>query len=265
MLLHGMTNTGMPNPTCPAYTIATLADLPHLQSQIESLHDTAWPQYICEFMRQDAVIADYWTQLHQHFAEYQILVYDSTQRLIALGHSIPVQWDHTLAGLFTGWEDVLKRGIDGRRSQPANTLSALAAIVHPYHQKQGLSQVLIKAMKQMAIAHQLTDLIAPVRPILKHQYPLIPMEDYVKWQQAKLPFDPWIRAHIKLGATILHVAPASMVISASVAQWQDWTGLHFPGSGDYIIPGALQPLTVDCEQDEGIYQETNVWMRHPVA
>ncbi|HEY9642632.1 MAG TPA: hypothetical protein V6C57_19250 [Coleofasciculaceae cyanobacterium] len=254
----------MTDTTHSAYTVSTLAQIPDLQPQIESLHDMAWPRYICEFMRKDAVINHYWTQLHQHFADYQILIYDSAKTLIALGHTIPVQWDRTLDGLPAGWEDVLKRGID-HRTQPANTLSALAAIVHPHYQKQGLSQVVIKSMRRIATVHQFADLIAPVRPILKHQYPLIPMQNYVNWQQAELPFDPWMRVHAKLGADILCVAPASMVISAPVAQWHDWTGLHFPGSGSYIIPGALQPLTINCEQDRGTYQEANVWMRHAVA
>jgi len=35
-----------------------------------------------------------------------------------------------------------------------------------------------------------------------------------------------------------------------------------PGSGDYIVPGALVPVTVDCGRNEGRYVEPNVWMKH---
>lgn len=250
--------------TYPAYTVSTLAQAPHLQSQIEALYDTSWPWYISEFMRENAEINHYWTQLYKYFADYQILVCDSTQTLIALGHTIPVKWDQTIDGLPTGWQDALKQGIDNLDQQP-NSLSGLAAVVHPRHQKKGLSQVLIDAMKKIATDHQLGNLIVPVRPILKHHYPLISMEQYVNWQQLGLPFDPWIRAHTKLGADILCVASASMVILASISRWRYWTSLRFPGSGSYIVPGALQPITIDCEQDFGIYQEASVWMRHPIG
>ncbi len=62
----------------------------------------------------------------------------------------------------------------------------------------------------------------------------------------------------------MRLAPRSMLIDGSVAEWEAWTGLRLPESGDYIVPGALQPLTVDCERDRGEYLDPNVWMRHPV-
>ena len=40
--------------------------------------------------------------------------------------------------------------------------------------------------------------------------------------------------------------------------------MRFPESGAYIVPGALQPVLMDLERDLGIYEEPNVWMRHPV-
>jgi hypothetical protein len=35
-------------------------------------------------------------------------------------------------------------------------------------------------------------------------------------------------------------------------------------SDDYIVPGALVPVQIDRERDEGRYVEPNVWMRHAV-
>jgi hypothetical protein len=40
--------------------------------------------------------------------------------------------------------------------------------------------------------------------------------------------------------------------------------MRFPESGEYIVPGALVPLCVDRERDEGVYVEPNVWMEHGV-
>lgn len=41
--------------------------------------------------------------------------------------------------------------------------------------------------------------------------------------------------------------------------------MAFPESGHYVVPGALQPVAIDCERDEGCYEDPNVWMRHPVS
>ena len=56
-----------------------------------------------------------------------------------------------------------------------------------------------------------------------------------------------------------------MVISGTVAEWEEWTGMAFPESGDYVVPSALVPVQIDRERDEGRYIEPNVWMRHDVA
>lgn len=36
----------------------------------------------------------------------------------------------------------------------------------------------------------------------------------------------------------------------------------FPESGHYVVPGALVPITIDRERDQGVYVEPNVWMVH---
>ena len=41
--------------------------------------------------------------------------------------------------------------------------------------------------------------------------------------------------------------------------------MAFPESGEYVIPGGLQPLTIDREVDEGRYYEPNVWLLHDLA
>ena len=44
---------------------------------------------------------------------------------------------------------------------------------------------------------------------------------------------------------------------------EQWTELALPESGAYVVPGALVPIQVDRERDEGVYVEPNVWMVHP--
>jgi hypothetical protein len=41
--------------------------------------------------------------------------------------------------------------------------------------------------------------------------------------------------------------------------------MEFPGSGHYVVPGALSPVRVDIERDEGLYVEPNLWVRHDLG
>ena len=73
-----------------------------------------------------------------------------------------------------------------------------------------------------------------------------------------------MRTHWRLGAETLRVIPRAMVIVGRVAEWEDWTAMRFPDSGDYVVPGALQPVRIDRDRDEGRYEDPNVWMKHVV-
>jgi hypothetical protein len=102
-----------------------------------------------------------------------------------------------------------------------------------------------------------------VRPTLKARYPLTPIERYIEWSRPDgAPLDPWIRTHWRLGARVLAPAPRSQVITGTVDEWQTWTGMAFPDSGDYIIPGGLDTLRIDRSTDQGTYVEPNVWVQH---
>ena len=53
-----------------------------------------------------------------------------------------------------------------------------------------------------------------------------------------------------------------MTITGTVSDWESWTGMVFPESGDYVVPQALGPVTIDRENDTGRYVEPNVWIEH---
>jgi hypothetical protein len=61
------------------------------------------------------------------------------------------------------------------------------------------------------------------------------------------------------------VAPHSMRVPGSVGEWEEWTEMTFPETGAYVVPGALVPVEIDRERDEGLYEEPNVWMVHPAG
>jgi hypothetical protein len=53
-----------------------------------------------------------------------------------------------------------------------------------------------------------------------------------------------------------------MRVLGTVAEWEEWAGMTFPETGSYVVPGALVPIEVDRERDQGLYVEPNVWMVH---
>ncbi|MDQ1645571.1 MAG: hypothetical protein QOJ50_1755, partial [Cryptosporangiaceae bacterium] len=127
-----------------------------------------------------------------------------------------------------------------------------------------LAEVIVRALKAAAVAIGAPGLLVPVRPILKPQYPLIPLERYVAWRTAEGDvFDPWLRLHQRLGAEVLAIADDSLLVTGTVAEWEGWTGLALPDSGAYVVPGGLVPLHVDVTADTGTYREPNVWVHHP--
>ncbi|MCJ1688457.1 hypothetical protein [Rathayibacter sp. VKM Ac-2927] len=65
-----------------------------------------------------------------------------------------------------------------------------------------------------------------------------------------------------MGATVLDVAPWSQVMTGSVAQWEEWTGMVLPASGENVIPDGLSRLCVDRDADKGIYVKPNIWVQH---
>ena len=237
-------------------TFLTFQDDPSYERQCDHLAGVVWP----EFMLHDPA-ARLFDEVYKRFPDCQVVVLDDQGEPAAFGNTVPLWWSGKTADLpAAGWDAAIARGAKGLR---ANTLCALQAMVHPNRQGSGWSTEIIKAMRAVAQRLGYTRLIAPVRPNQKHLYPLIPIEKYMRWVRSDgLPFDAWLRVHARLGARVARAAPRSMRIVATVAEWEARTGLVFPASGDYIVPGALVPLRVNRARDRAIYVEPNVWMVH---
>lgn len=244
-----------------AYTLYTLAERPELRPQIEALGKKCWPEFL---QHGDA---HHWHVLFEEYAAYQLLLCDSSGQLLTVGHCIPLVWDGSLADLPATIEEILVRAeaVHDAKQRP-NTFSALAAMVDPSKRGEGLSRAVILEMKALARKHGCRALIAPVRPTWKSRYPLTPLGQYAGWKRPDgAPLDPWLRVHWRMGAVPLCVAPKALTVEGSVTEWEQWAQMAFPESGLYIVPGALQPVVIDCEQGKGRYEDPNYWMKHPVA
>jgi len=224
--------------------------------------ELVWPEYNLH----GDVFADWWEPLEQELPEFQFALYDEDRDVVlAEGHTGPLHWDGEDAGLPDGIDEALRRVVSARRDGgPVNTLCAFAAEVSPDARQRGLAGDILSAMSQLARHHGLGRLIAPVRPSWKERYPLAPIERYIHWrrQDGQL-LDPWMRLHERAGARVATPLPRSLRITGSVAEWEGWTEMLFPESGEYVFPRGLAPVTIDREADCGLYWEPNVWMIHP--
>lgn len=244
------------------YTVRTIAERPDTIDENWRIIDESWD----EFLLHDSIGDRFFGRLYEDFTDFQFMLYDG-ETVVATCSSIPVIWDlrdDTLSG--DGWDWALEHGFHLRESGGTpTTLCALSITVARDYLGKGVSRQAVLAMKTLAIRHGFNALIAPVAPTFKRRYPLIPMERYITWTQDDgAPFDPWLRTHWRVGAKIVKVALRSMVISGTAAEWEAWTGMQFPESGSYVVPGAMNPVDADLEHDHITYVEPNVWMHHPI-
>lgn len=242
-------------------TVHTASERPDLWARgIPS--EQVWPQYNLH----GDVLNAWWGYLDAELPEFQFVLYDDAEdQVVAEGHTGPFWWD--------GTDETLPDGIDAtievifaqqRAAQPVNTLCALAAETPRSGRARGLGAQLLTAMRSIGERHDLTHLVAPVRPSWKERYPLVPIEDYVRWRRDDGQLlDPWMRVHERLGARVATTLPRSMRITGTVCEWEHWTGIAFPESGAYVFPEGLAPVHIDRTSDRGSYWEPNVWMIHP--
>jgi GNAT superfamily N-acetyltransferase len=244
--------------------VVRYSERPELWDAIDGLSDEIWPEY----NKHGHVLNHYWGQLYDIFPEWQFVLFDPDDRtVLAEGNTIPLAWDGTDAGLGPGIDATVAAAFELRAAGgQATAVSALAAKVPPRHQGKGLAKVVLQAMSGLAAQAGLSHLVAPVRPTRKDRYPTIPIERYAHWTRPDgTPFDPWVRVHVQLGARIGPVIPHSLHITGTVAQWESWTELRFPETGDYVFPAGLAPVHIDRDADLGEYWEPNIWIIHRAA
>ncbi|UQX04885.1 N-acetyltransferase [Streptomyces sp. RerS4] len=227
--------------------------------------EDSWP----EFSVNDALG---WLLYPRMVAEFPDHVWIATEgdEVIARAFSLPFAL-HTEArgGVLpaNGWDAVLMWAFsDQRRGVEPDTVSAIEISVATDRQGEGLSARMLAAMRESVRAAGFAELVAPVRPSGKPAEPDTPMAEYAyRTREDGLPYDPWLRVHVRAGAVIDSVAPLSMTVSGSLAQWREWTGLPFDTAGPVQVPGALVPVHCEPERGYAVYVEPNVWVRHPLG
>jgi GNAT superfamily N-acetyltransferase len=228
--------------------------------KLEALFAEGFPAFITADQDAKALIGP----VRDSFADLDIALVVDGDTPVAAGWGVPIRWTGSVGDLPSGYTDALRRAVALRaENAEPDTLVICAGVVHPAHKGTGMATSLIGALVDLAGRNGLARVVAPLRPTPKHRYPLADIGEYAAWTRLDgLPFDPWLRLHVRMGARILTVAPASQTMTGTVSEWEEWTRMAFPASGDYVIPDGLAVVRIDREHDRGEYVEPNVWVQH---
>jgi Acetyltransferase (GNAT) family len=240
---------------------------------VERFDARTWPDEVLEELFGDAfpafIVADpqakkYIDRVREWFADLNVILVDDGDVPVATGWGVPVRWNGELSDLPAGYTDAIRRAVRGReRGHAPDTFVICGGIVSASRTGRGLAGELIKALRDLAPAAGCTRVVAPVRPTLKPAYPLTHIDTFAGWTRDDgAPLDPWLRTHWRLGGQIIATAPRSQTMTGTVREWESWTGMVFPSTGEYVIPRGLSTLHIDRDEDRGRYAEPNVWVRH---
>jgi GNAT superfamily N-acetyltransferase len=244
------------------YTLAPLKERPDLLVQTTRIINASWPRFMLNGFESN----DYWNKLYIFYPEFQFVIIDpDTAQVAALGNSISLDWARPATELpERGWDWALEKGIqDYLDKRHVRTHCALAISVLPAYRNKGISSLMVKIMKTISKQHGSESLVAPLRPLMKSRYPLTPIENYLKVEDDNgLPFDPWIRVHARARGKVLKACGRSMIITATISEWEERAGMRFHESGSYVVPDALVPIEMDLDKNLGTYVEPNIWIEH---
>jgi GNAT superfamily N-acetyltransferase len=225
--------------------------------------DAIWP----EFMQHDAAAKLYFGR--SNFTNYLDYAFAGLVDGKVVGRAFGVPFALDVEGRTElpdgGWDQVIRWAHDDRIvGRPPTAMSALEIAFVPKARGRGNSLAMLDTLKACAKNMGFAEMFAPVRPNQKHLRPRTAMRDYINMNRADgLSIDAWLRTHIAAGGTIVKIAPYSMTIVGTIAEWSKWTGMAFESSGETEVEGALVPVLVSVEQNYAVYVEPNVWIRHP--
>ncbi|UFZ08263.1 hypothetical protein LQG66_06660 [Bradyrhizobium ontarionense] len=219
-------------------------------------------------MRQDRTAMLYYDQpVFDHYADCAFAALAGDE---VVGRAFAIPFAFGIEGRVelpdSGWDEVIRWGHEDRMlGRRPTTMSALEIALLPRARVPGSSLVMLAALKGCARAKGFAELYAPVRPNQKHLQPRMPMHAYLGQRRADGTLsDSWLRTHLGIGGEIVKIAPCSMTIVGTCAEWSERTDVTLDRSGEIEIPGALVPLLASIEHDHAAYVEPNVWIRHPV-
>ncbi|WP_017556275.1 hypothetical protein [Nocardiopsis baichengensis] len=242
-----------------ALSAVSLKERPGLLGDVLAM-PTAWPGFV---LRSPVLAMSGW--IFERHPEYQLALVDADDRVVARAEAVPFPWDGDPASLpGTGWDGALALAAGASfAGERAPAVCLLEAAVADGMRGRGLARRMLEEVRarMRGLGHR--DMAGPLRPTGKEPGSGRDLAAYAARVRGDgLPEDPWLRLHVRLGARVAGVCPASMTVAGALAQWREWTGLPFTADGPVEVPGGLVPVVADTAADQAVYVEPNVWVHH---
>jgi hypothetical protein len=242
------------------YQVVNFKERPDLYDLQNAICGRAFP----EFLYYSQIADKYWERMIAYYKEYQLLILKDHE-IVSVINCMPMNLDipdEALPQEAFNWG--IEKGIkDFEAGKKINAVMGVQIIIPKEYQGKGLSSTAVEALKNMCVNRGIKRLVIPIRPSLKSKYPINSMDNYIQWKNSDgLPFDPWLRVHVKNNAQIISVCKNAVEVAGTVNEWETWTKMKFPESGEYVVPGALCPVKIDLENNLGTYIEPNVWVSY---
>jgi len=210
------------------------------------------------------VIKNCWSKLESYFPSSQLFLMSDQGEVIGFMNTVPFRFEESLDHLpDRGWDWMLMKSIqDFELETTPNYLGGLQVIVRQKFQGQGYSKVILSHAKNYVADSHMNNLIIPIRPTKKHEFPSMTMSSYLTYKPKDKLYDPWIRTHIASGAHVIKVCEQSMIMKGNVHFWESILNQKIERSGQYQLDGALSLIKIDVENDTGEYIEPNIWIKY---
>ncbi len=176
---------------------------------------------------------------------------------VAVVRAVRLVWDGSSGGApAAGAGEALARAGEAG----ADTLAVLDVVVAFGARRRGIGRQVLHELDDRRRELGLDRLLVLLRPHVKADYPLVPFARYAAFTRADgNPFDPWFRTAWQVGLRPVRGVDRSLVARAPLDAWRRWLGVELPGSGPYLVEGAIKPAILETERDEGRYREPHLW------
>jgi hypothetical protein len=244
------------------YRVVSFKERPDLYDIQEEICHKAFPTFL---YGSEAAVKT-WDKMIEYYEEYQLLLLHG-DKIACVFNCMPMNLDFSDEELpeeafYWGLEKGIKDFEDGKKIDAA---MGVQIIIPKEYQGKGISSIAVAEIKKMCAKMGIRKLIIPIRPTLKSKFPINDIDNYIKWKNEKgLPFDPWLRVHVKQGGKIIKTCKKALEIKGTIGKWETWTNMKFPESDWYVVEGALCPIYINKENNLGIYNEPNVWVSYEI-
>ena len=197
---------------------------------------------------------DYHNDMH-------LVAVNAAGRVVANIDAFPFDWDGNPDTLpAEGWRDAIIAANQGFDHQPRYACAHGASIL-PEARGGGLAADMLVALRDQVLSLGYVGMVAPLRPTARARMPHLSIDEYV---QVRLPdghhFDPWLRAHERVGGRIIGATERSMYWWGEREQWEEWTRMRLPDNGSVLIDGSTGWL--ELVDGYGVLVEDSVWVLH---